>query len=165
HRPAIDPLFRSAAETYGSGVAAVVLSGVLDDGTAGLLAVKESGGRTLVQDPANALYGGMPTSAIEFVRPDVVGTPAEIGRALAAGATAPPTNPPLRQVGNGNEFLEVDRGASEQPHAGGEPTGFSCPHCNGAIWELKENGRSAYRCRIGHEFSTDALLVEQTGQV
>jgi two-component system chemotaxis response regulator CheB len=89
HRPAIDSLFRSTAETYGSHAAGIVLSGVLDDGTAGLLAIKRAGGATFVQDPQEALYPGMPQSAIEYVQPDHVAPAAELGRLLASIATAP----------------------------------------------------------------------------
>lgn len=164
HRPAIDPLFRSAAAAYGAHVAGVVLSGVLDDGTAGLLAVKDAGGRTLLQDPASALYAGMPSSAIEAVEPNFVGTAQEIGAALAEHASAPP-DPPAPRARNGSEFVEVDRGSSEHPHPGGAPSGFTCPLCNGGLWELEEHGRSVYRCRTGHEFSVEALAVEQTEHV
>jgi two-component system chemotaxis response regulator CheB len=72
HRPAIDPLFRTAAAAYDSHVAGVILSGTLDDGTAGLFSVKEAGGATLVQDPDDALYRDMPLNAIAYVAPDYV---------------------------------------------------------------------------------------------
>jgi len=165
HRPAVDPLFRSAASTWGEAVAGVVLSGVLDDGTAGLAAVKAAGGMTLVQDPAEALYSGMPDSAIEFVHPDVVASAADIGRALAAAAGEPPPDPPSSHGANGNTFLEVDRGATEEPYDNAAPTGLSCPYCNGGIWLAHEHGVDVFRCRVGHEFTPEALHVQQSGQV
>src|SRR3954447_9371533 len=83
HRPAIDLLFESAAAPYETGVAGVVLSGVLDDGTAGLLAIKRRGGLVLAQDPEEALYDMMPRSAIEYASPDLVATAASLAAALA----------------------------------------------------------------------------------
>jgi two-component system chemotaxis response regulator CheB len=89
HRPAIDPLFQSAADAYGAAAAGVVLSGVLRDGTEGLLAIKRGGGMTFVQDPAEALYQAMPQNAIDAVEPDRVGTAHELGVAIADAAREP----------------------------------------------------------------------------
>jgi len=96
HRPAIDPLFGSVADAYGPAGAGIVLSGVLDDGTAGLLAIKQAGGVTLAQDPADALYDMMPRSAIEVVSPDYVATAEELGKVLAEIVCEPPPNPPAQ---------------------------------------------------------------------
>jgi two-component system, chemotaxis family, protein-glutamate methylesterase/glutaminase len=95
YRPAIDPLFRTAARTFGGRVIGVILSGVLDDGTIGLGTVKEHGGRTLVQDPADALYDGMPQSAIELVSPDTVLPAPELAAAIIeyTREQAPPVAP------------------------------------------------------------------------
>src|SRR5262249_878437 len=82
HRPAIDPLFRSAARWYGPRVIGVVLTGSLDDGTAGLLSIKEAGGVTVVQDPDEAFCGDMPRSAIETVQVDHVRPLGQIGELL-----------------------------------------------------------------------------------
>jgi two-component system, chemotaxis family, protein-glutamate methylesterase/glutaminase len=164
HRPAIDTLFRAAADAYGRTAVGVVLSGVLDDGTAGLLAIKRRGGRTFVQDPEEALYSGMPTSAIEFTRPDLIASASAIGRAIAEIGSSP-TDP-----GEGVLFVaedtlaEVDRGASEQPQPG-QPTGFTCPECNGGIWEHVVEGLPRYACRVGHEFGAEAFNSEQAESV
>jgi two-component system chemotaxis response regulator CheB len=128
HRPAIDPLFRSAAEAYGDGAAGVVLSGVLDDGTAGLMAIKRGGGMTFVQDPAEALYQAMPQNAIDLVRPDCIATAHELGVAIAGVVREPPPEgsearspaPPAEA-----RIMEVDRGGSDSPQPG-RPTGLTC---------------------------------------
>jgi two-component system chemotaxis response regulator CheB len=167
HRPAIDSLFRSAAERFGAGVAGVILSGVLDDGSAGLAAIKARGGRTLVQDPDDALYTGMPRNAIDRVEPDEVLSAQELGRALAQIAAGPPPRPP--DIGHppapeAEVFLEVERGATDAPHPG-TATGLSCPECNGGIWEMYENGQDVYRCRTGHEFAPETFVAMQADQV
>jgi two-component system, chemotaxis family, protein-glutamate methylesterase/glutaminase len=164
HRPAVDALFRTAAHAHGTGVAGVVLSGVLDDGAAGLAAIKAHGGKTLVQDPADALYDGMPRTAIEAADPDVVCSAAELAAALVELAAAPPPMPPSEGIAPGETFLEVDQGATDQPH-NGAPTGYSCPACNGGIWESTENGREVYRCRIGHEYGVETFVAEQADEV
>jgi two-component system chemotaxis response regulator CheB len=166
HRPAIDPLFRSAAETWGSGAAGVILSGVLDDGTAGLMAIKRAGGLTFAQDPEEALYEMMPRSAIEFVRPDRVATARDLGLALAQLAASPPPEPGQRQPDTTDEetIIEVDRGSSDHAQAG-QPIGLSCPDCNGGIWESIENGVAHYRCRVGHEFTTETFAIQQSERV
>lgn len=166
HRPAIDTLFRSAAEAYGAGAAGVVLSGVLDDGTAGLMAIKRAGGMTFVQDPGEALYDAMPRSAIELVHPDAVATAHDLGAALAAVASDPPDDPqPLASNAAATpDVVAIDRGASDRPQPG-EPSGLTCPHCNGAIWESVEDGRLHLRCRIGHEFGSASFLAAQGERV
>jgi two-component system chemotaxis response regulator CheB len=165
HRPAIDPLFSSLAEAYGIGAAGVVLSGVLDDGTAGLMAIKRAGGTTLAQDPGDALYEMMPRTAIEVVTPDHVDTAARLGEVLARLATQPPPDPPSEVRSLRDEHLvEVDRGSSDQPQPGAV-TGLTCPECNGGIWYSEENGVGRFACRIGHAFTADSFASAQTDRV
>jgi two-component system, chemotaxis family, protein-glutamate methylesterase/glutaminase len=165
HRPAVDALFRSAAASFGSGTAGVVLSGVLDDGTAGLLAIKRVGGLTFVQDPEEALYDGMPRSAIELARPDHVARAFELGEILRQVAATPPPDPPLEEGAMREEHAkEVDRGSTDRPQPG-ESIGLTCPECQGGIWVDEEHGTLRYRCRVGHEFSEETFVAEQGNRV
>lgn len=164
YRPAIDPLFRSAARSFGPRVTGVVLSGVLDDGTAGLAMIKQAGGRTLVQNPAEALYPMMPSNAIEFVSPDAVLDAAALGAAIteftaeAVPAIVQTTDDPLLEE---EAFVKIDRGSSESPQPG-DPSGYTCPACGGSLWEDDEGGIARFRCRTGHGFSSETLLAEQS---
>jgi two-component system, chemotaxis family, protein-glutamate methylesterase/glutaminase len=168
HRPAIDSLFRSAARSYGSRTIGIVLSGVLDDGTAGLATIKAAGGRTIVQDPDDALYPAMPRAAIAYVDPDHVVDAAAIPELVVRLAKEPP-RPEADPPGGSDDVLEetlvaVDRGSSDQPQPG-EPSGFTCPECSGGLWEARENGVPRFRCRTGHQFSLETLLSEQSESV
>lgn len=168
HRPAIDALFRSAARSHGAGVIGVILSGVLDDGTAGLAAVKAAGGRTVVQDPADALYPAMPESAISYVDPEHVVATAGIAPLLAELATqARPEAPPIPaepEVVLEESLVAADRSASDAPQPG-KPSGFTCPECSGALWEADEGSVPRFRCRTGHQFSLETLLVAQSDSI
>jgi two-component system chemotaxis response regulator CheB len=167
YRPAIDPLFRSAARTFGPRVTGVVLSGVLDDGTAGLAVIKHNGGRTLVQDPDDALYPMMPLNAIEFVVPHEVLTASELAAAIVS-ASAEPVSPVAVSASDPilgeEEFIQIDRAASDRPQPG-FPSGFTCPECGGSLWEDDEGGVPRFRCRTGHAYSVDTLLAEHSEAV
>jgi two-component system chemotaxis response regulator CheB len=171
HRPAIDPLFRSAASSYGSRVIGVVLSGALDDGTAGLLAVKQSGGVTIVQEPTEALHPSMPLSAIEHVKPDHILPVADIGAKLTQ-LTREPGSVSTRRVEadpehTGTEAAIADEGqaAIEELDSRGVPSGFACPDCHGVLWEVREGDLVRYRCRVGHAYLPQALSVAQSEQL
>jgi two-component system chemotaxis response regulator CheB len=166
HRPAIDPLFRTAAHSYGPRVVGVVLSGNLNDGTAGLLGVKQHGGIALVQSLETALYQGMPRSAIDHVPVDHVLSPPEIPLLLAELAEEPVealkvvSMSPGSLVQSSDEFGLADR--HKQP---GLPSTMSCPECHGVLWEIKEEELVHFRCRVGHAYSDEALLVHQSEQL
>jgi two-component system, chemotaxis family, protein-glutamate methylesterase/glutaminase len=161
-RPAIDPLFRSAAQVYGPGAIGVILTGNLDDGTAGLWAIKQLGGTTIVQDPAEAMYPSMPESALRHVQVDRVLPLAHIGAALQAAVRTP-----LREevAPPANLDVEVRIAKEEDPIRAGvtdmaEPSTFACPECHGVLLQLKEAGRVRFRCHTGHAFSAESLLAE-----
>ena len=164
HRPAIDPLFRSAAHEYSTRVIGLVLSGALDDGTAGLLAIKSRGGIAVVQDPDDALYPGMPASALAHLQADHVLPATSIGKLLtrltADLAEASP-DPSPTSMGVEVEMEGFSLEAFEGDHPG-RPSGFSCPDCNGVLWQIRDGGVERYRCRVGHAWSAEGLLTQQS---
>lgn len=135
----------------------------LDDGTVGLTAIERAGGATLAQDPAEALYAGMPRSAIELVVPDRVGTAAQLGRAIASLADGPP---PLVAVRGSREeiLVEVGRGSSDVPQPGAV-TGLTCPACNRAVWLDDSEGVLRLACRTGHACGPETFAAVQAERV
>ncbi|HEX8272751.1 MAG TPA: chemotaxis protein CheB [Longimicrobiaceae bacterium] len=161
-RPAIDPLFRSAAHVFGARVVGVVLTGRLDDGTAGLWAVKRRGGAAVVQDPDDATYPSMPRSAIRYVEVDEVGPAAALGPVLARLAgERPPPDPdpgPMRELEIETRIARDDNALAAGVMDLGPFTPFTCPECHGVLVSLKEGGVPRFRCHTGHAYSLDSLL-------
>jgi two-component system, chemotaxis family, protein-glutamate methylesterase/glutaminase len=149
HRPAVDPTMRSAAQAAGGRTAGVILSGSRDDGTAGLLAIKRAGGVAVVQDPEEALYEGMPRSAIEHLDVDAVLRVDDIGAWLqGSGFDA-----------RGDEHPPGDQSVDQQPR--GEGTRFTCPDCGGVLFEHVEGTLVRFACSVGHVYSIGALAGGQ----
>lgn len=168
HRPAIDVLFRSAARALGEQVIGVVLSGVLDDGTAGLNAIKARGGVCIAQDPAEALYSGMPESAIAHVDIDHILAAEQIAKLLPRLCEEKITSsgrPPSQLMEIEAEVAMMNNVAMSRPDRPGQPSGFSCPDCNGVLFEIRDGELVRYRCRVGHAWSAESLLGEQAGQL
>jgi two-component system, chemotaxis family, protein-glutamate methylesterase/glutaminase len=163
HRPAADPLFRSAAGYYGPRVVGVILSGTLSDGTAGLYAVRQQGGTAVVQDPADALYASMPATALEYVGADHVAPARDLGPLIArlvkdgAGPQPAPPNEEMRQE---VALMESDDSVLSDHHPG-TPSAWPCPDCNGVLWEINDGPLLRFRCRVGHAWSAESLLHEQ----
>ncbi|SDN27695.1 two-component system, chemotaxis family, response regulator CheB [Janthinobacterium sp. OK676] len=163
-RPAIDPLFRSAAAAFGPKVVGVILSGYLDDGTAGLQAIKACGGRALVQEPQDAVAPSMPQSAIDHAEVDWRLPSAEIGPALLALASGTPAAasgaqslpPPPLWVAVENRFAR-GVGDMEQLEKIATPSTFTCPECQGTLWELHGREPQRFRCHTGHSFTARML--------
>ena len=141
HRPSIDVLFRSAADSFGDRVIGVVLSGALDCGANGLLEIKRRGGVAIVQDPKTALNPQMPKSALDLVQADYVVPPMAMGRLFARLVTRRP---------------RARKGTAAPQRE--ELSSFVCPECNGPIWQT--GGRS-YRCRVGHRFSSEQFFAHK----
>lgn len=173
-RPAIDPLFRSAATMYGAGAIAVLLSGFLDDGTVGLQAIKAYGGTAVVQDPGTAEAPDMPSSALRHVPVDLTRRVDDIAPALVelVSRPAPTLDVPAenaaaelqnliaienRMFNKGADMEELDRIGSRSP--------LTCPECGGAIWEMRQSGPLRYRCHTGHAFSASVLKGLQSSKV
>jgi two-component system chemotaxis response regulator CheB len=158
-RPAVDPLFRSAARAYRERVVGVVLSGALDDGTDGLRFIQARGGVALVQDPREALYPGMPQSAIEHNAVDQIVPLAEMADAICRLLDTPtiPHMPPPDQIEDEPEA--ADR--SDDAPTAGALTGLTCPECGGALWEDQEHGFPRFKCHVGHAYSPASLQSEQ----
>lgn len=158
HRPAVDVLFRTAAQVYGPRAVGVVLTGSLDDGTAGLAVVKKHGGIAVVQDPGEADYPGMPRSAVENVQVDHVaplgdipGILTELARRFVEDPPAAPEADPMKE--------EIEQGIDREGK--GEPSAYTCPECGGTLFEKAEAGLVHFRCRVGHAYSPESLLADQ----
>jgi len=163
-RPAVDPLFRTAARSFGPRVVGVVLSGNLNDGTAGLVAVKQHGGVAIVQSLESALYPGMPRSAMEHVEADYVLAPADMAACLVGLARQQVIVPEVVPMADSeiaeteaDEIAQADR--RTQP---GIPSTMSCPECHGVLWEVKDGDLVRFRCRVGHAYSDQALMAHQS---
>lgn len=161
-RPAIDPLFRSAAHVFGAGAVGVVLTGNLDDGSAGLKTIKQHGGIAIVQDPADAQFPSMPANALKHVAADYVVPLADMPRALADALRRPVED--LRSEVADAIHVEIaiakeDTAVNRRVEQIGEPSVFACPDCHGVLLELKEHGILQFRCHTGHAYSVESLLV------
>jgi len=166
-RPAVDVLFRSAANVFRQRVIGVILTGALDDGAVGLWAVKARGGHTIVQDPAEAVNPGMPSAAIEAAHPDQVlglddigGEIARLVREAAARPAVPAAKPDV----------ETDiqrRGAGDvSDDVPGKLTQLVCPECHGPLKEIDDGGGVIhFRCHTGHAFSPESLLASQADDI
>ncbi len=164
-RPAIDATFRTAARAYGPRVVGVILTGMLDDGTTGLLAVKRRGGVAIVQDPAEAAYPSMPESACRYVTIDAILKVADMPRLLLQlanqaaeeeGAEPMPENIDLEA-----NISDMDRAALQQADQLGTLAPFSCPDCGGVLAEFYDGDLLRFRCQVGHAYSRDSLLASQ----
>jgi two-component system chemotaxis response regulator CheB len=166
-RPGIDPLFRSVAVEHGPHVIGVLLTGMLDDGTAGLVAIRKCGGVTVVQDPDDATYPGMPRSAVANARVDHCVPLGEMGvlldrlsREPAGKARKVPDD--VRTEARIAERILSDVAAVEGL---GDLVPHNCPNCGGVLWQMDHHGVKRYRCHTGHSYTSAALLVSQSERI
>lgn len=168
-RPAIDPLFRSAATTYGPRVVGVILTGALDDGTAGLWAIKQRGGIAVVQNPDDALVASMPANALEYVDvdycPPLSEMPALLARLVYEPAEEEAAYPVPKDMELESKLAASDLRTMKNEERPGVLSAFTCPECKGPLWELHEGELIRFRCRQGHAFTADAMLNGQTEAV
>jgi len=155
HRPSVDALFRTASSAYGPRVVGVVLSGHQDCGTAGMLSIKARGGLSVVQDPATASAPEMPRSVVERVPVDHIVHPFELAALLARLASSPPgtetePGPDIRQL-EGSDT--------------GNPAELVCPLCQGVLTEAQPGTFKHFRCHVGHAFSLESLVREQSEEM
>jgi two-component system, chemotaxis family, protein-glutamate methylesterase/glutaminase len=172
-RPAIDPLFRSAAASHGPNVIAAVLSGTQADGAGGAAAVSRAGGVVLVQDPEEAVFPEMPLNTIAQDHPDGVLPLDRIAERIVqlVGSTDGLSEEvKMRDDSRDEMSLEASYSALEidavgRDKAPGELTPFSCPECGGALWEMRDGQLPRYRCRVGHAYALESVVDDQSDAV
>jgi two-component system chemotaxis response regulator CheB len=170
NRPAIDPLFRSIALAFGPAAIALVLTGTLDDGAAGAVAVTQRGGTVVVQDPDEALYPSMPLHVIAADHPTHIAKLAEIPAIVdrlvrephPVGEGASMEEDPLHLE---QSFAAFELDALHRGGSAGHPAPFSCPSCGGTLWEAQDDSMLRFRCRVGHAFGAESLLQSQTDRM
>lgn len=166
-RPAIDPLFRSIGVSCGSRAVGVVLTGMLNDGAAGLADLKRCGGLTVVQNPAEATAPDMPLEALRASDIDYRAHLAELGSLLdmLVRKAPPPSPPPPEDV-----RFEVDIALGRPVGTGetvrlGDPAALSCPACGGVLSQIRRSPPLRFRCQVGHGYTAETLASEQEGSV
>lgn len=166
-RPAIDPLFRSAAAAKGNRVIGVILTGDLDDGTSGMMAIKRCGGVCIAQDPDDAEHVDMPRSVIDNVGVDHCLPISHMGDLLAqlASRTLSKRTPPPEDVTIESKIALQVLSDLSSVEALGDQVPFNCPGCGGVLWQIKKGDILRYRCHTGHSFTASVLLAEQSARI
>ncbi len=163
-RPAINPLFRSAAVAFGNGVISILLTGYLDDGTAGMKVIKRCGGICIVQDPKDADYPFMPSNALAQVKIDHCLPISEMGELLyklisqKLEKKIPVPNDILIEAKIAERVLSDLASVNTL----GDQVPFNCPGCGGVLWEIDKDPDMRFRCHTGHAYTAASLLAEQT---
>jgi hypothetical protein len=163
HRPGIDPLFARPAVAHGARVIGVVLTGMLDDGTAGLMAIKRCGSVTVVQDPRDAAYSGMPVNALNNVDVDFCVAVAEMGPLLTTLVSQPHGKSKAVPSDIRTDAVIAERVLSDVSQVNGlgdQVLPYNCPECGGVLWEMDTPGEKRYRCHTGHSYTAPALVCE-----
>jgi two-component system chemotaxis response regulator CheB len=162
-RPSIDVLFRSAAAYYREYAIGIILTGLLDDGTSGMQAIKKSGGTCIVQDPGEASYPDMPQSVLDNTMVDYILPVTSMSEAIEetiANKIITGKEAPAAVIAE-TELIEKTITDIEHISTQGNHTVYTCPDCGGGLWEIKEGEHTRYRCHIGHAYSENDLLKKQ----
>lgn len=162
-RPSIDVLFRSAAASYGSYTIGIIITGMLNDGAAGMSAIKRSGGICIVQDPKEAEFPDMPLAVLDIIEVDYSVRLSEMGQLISEitknGIIA---NPVPQDVIAEAEIAERTSTSIENVQQLGNHSVYSCPDCGGGLWHVQDNVIKRYRCHIGHSYTEKDLLIKQS---
>lgn len=165
-RPAVDPLFRTAARSFGERVAGIVLSGSLGDGSYGLALIKRAGGVTIIQDPDEAIVPSMPLSAQKGVEIDHIVSAAEMAPLIVKLSNARPEGGAAMAANASSRSDPVDHG---EELVNGPPPGdltpLTCPECGGSLWEQHDNHQIHYRCHVGHGYGEESLVQHHSQHV
>jgi two-component system chemotaxis response regulator CheB len=166
-RPAIDCLFRSAAVAYCNRVIGVILTGYLNDGTSGMLAIKRCDGICIAQDPADAAYPDMPKSVLANVEVDYCVPLAEMGGLLSdlTRQTLPLSKEPPQDLVSEAKIAQRAASNLETVEALGDRTFYICPDCGGALWQIDDGKFQRFRCHVGHAFTMTTLIAQQTEKI
>lgn len=166
-RPAIDPLFRSAAVAFGAGVIGILLTGYLDDGTSGMKAIKKCGGICIVQDPEEAEYPDMPRNALNNVKIDYCLPLVEMGALLSAIISQKSQKSKIIPDDVLIEAKIAERVLSDLSSVNklGDQVPFNCPGCGGVLWKVGTDSDLRFRCHTGHAYTAAYLLAEQTSKI
>jgi two-component system chemotaxis response regulator CheB len=160
-RPAVDPLFRSAALAFGPRVIGVVLTGALDDGASGLVAIKREGGLAVVQDPETAAFPSMPSAALNYVDADaclpVTSLASKIVALTKTVAPMPETPHDTSDLEREVNIAGLDLSVIEHDQEQGALAPMTCPECHGLLWEIADGGPLRYRCRVGHAYTAESM--------
>jgi two-component system chemotaxis response regulator CheB len=169
HRPSIDVLFRSAAKVYGRRVIGVILSGMLDDGSAGMFAVRARGGLGIVQDPDDALSPDMPSNVLSYAGADHCVPRSQLALLLSNAVSDKIDDGSLELVGQERREDQISGVVMNRKDLGdaepSSPTGFSCPDCGGVLRRIENGQPLRFRCRVGHAYSGETLFAAQSDTI
>jgi two-component system chemotaxis response regulator CheB len=161
YRPSIDVLFRSAAVSFGHRAIGVILSGLLDDGTSGMWAIKSSGGICIVQSPEEARFPDMPRSVMNKIEVDHIAIVDNIPAVITSilNEPLPPEKPVPAELQIEADITYKMMTKIDQLKKIAVHSDYNCPECGGGLWEIKHDPTHRYRCHTGHVY-TEALLNE-----
>lgn len=168
YRPGIDPLFRSAAVGFTNRLIGIILTGYLDDGTAGMVAIQRCGGTCIIQDPNDAQYPDMPANAINQIEADYIIPVAEMGSVLVqlTGRKLPARKTTVpKDILTEAKIAERVLSDLAAVNSLGEQVPFNCPGCGGVLWKIGKGKELRYRCHTGHAYTYKSLLAEQTSKI